>query len=906
MPDLTLSAVGLYDIDGDGQSEFVWRINNLESTSFNVTWEISGISFEQGILAAALLDTYIATKVTTGTLQLFVEGVAVAQADTNKFFLTWAPPVQTGSERDLYTAGDDDVWVPLGGSGDYRDGTRTNSSGAGNDTIMLPNGWSWAYQQGDVFSGGAGNDRVTGGELDDHIYGGSGYDVIYGGGGDNWLNGGRGSDLIFGSFGNNILIGAQGDDALFGGSGVNKAVYSGNMAEYSVTFEGKQIRVEHVQPSAGGMDDGTDVIYDVRYLRFADKTIDVLTNTVTVNSDDDDFMVGWDDGGTDDPVIIDRWIDKIAGSDGNDVLHGGDGDDVFTAGRGNDVIDGGAGIDQVIFWDYHAKYSVVESESGVIITHLDGGIDGIDRVVNVEYLVFVDGYLDLTTEAPRPDLFGDDADVIDLADVSIDDFKAGTDVTKAKAGNDSVLLAGTANWAYQPGTTFDAGEGDDFIVGRQLNDTIDGGAGNDTLCGWGGRDVLVGGDGDDVLNGGGSDDTLSGGSGVDTAVFSGAMANYRTTRSGDTVTVTDATTFEGTDVLIGVEWLRFADGTIDLTQQVSPQRGDLGGDGKADLIWRNTIDGSLMLWKMNGALVVSGAIQQNGSMMSMPTAWRVEDVGDHTGDGKADILWRHTSTGAFRLWEMDGGTVVSSSQLTVDGNAVTMTSAWSIEGASDFSGDGRTDLFWRNGTTGSMRLWTMEGATVKTREIISRNGSELSMPSTWDVAGVADFSGDGISDVMWRQNSTGRVMVWQMDGGAVASTTDVTSGGTAMVMPGSGWTPLGVGDFSGDGKADVLWRHKTGTLRMWEMDGAVATANGAVTNQGTAQSMPLNWSVESIGDFDGDGYADLVWRDANSGGMRLWTMDGGAIQSVSVITSNGIASSLPTAWRSESAATLIG
>jgi VCBS repeat-containing protein len=102
--------------------------------------------------------------------------------------------------------------------------------------------------------------------------------------------------------------------------------------------------------------------------------------------------------------------------------------------------------------------------------------------------------------------------------------------------------------------------------------TITGSNGNDTISGTGSGDNLIGGAGDDTLIGGGGNDLLNGGSGTDTAVFAGSILNYTFVHdgSGQSWYVTDHVGTEGTDHLISIQKLQFADALIDLTQNNAP------------------------------------------------------------------------------------------------------------------------------------------------------------------------------------------------------------------------------------------------------------------------------------------------------------------------------------------------
>ena len=37
-------------------------------------------------------------------------------------------------------------------------------------------------------------------------------------------------------------------------------------------------------------------------------------------------------------------------------------------------------------------------------------------------------------------------------------------------------------------------------------------------------------------------------------------------------------------------------------------------------------------------------------LSAVAVAWKVEATGDYNGDGKADIMWRNSSTGANSIW----------------------------------------------------------------------------------------------------------------------------------------------------------------------------------------------------------------------------------------------------------------
>lgn len=101
--------------------------------------------------------------------------------------------------------------------------------------------------------------------------------------------------------------------------------------------------------------------------------------------------------------------------------------------------------------------------------------------------------------------------------------------------------------------------------GSEAADELTGGGDQDRLMGLEGADILFGLEGDDTLVGGLGNDVLDGGAGRDEAVFSGSVDNYLIFRDAGGYRVKGV---DGSDLLVGIELLRFDDRVIDLMMTV--------------------------------------------------------------------------------------------------------------------------------------------------------------------------------------------------------------------------------------------------------------------------------------------------------------------------------------------------
>src|SRR5882724_8417633 len=199
--------------------------------------------------------------------------------------------------------------------------------------------------------------------------------------------------------------------------------------------------------------------------------------------------------------------------------------------------------------------------------------------------------------------------------------------------------------------------------------------------------------------------------------------------------------------------------TLTITNQVctpgagpcttSTRRGDFDGDGKSDILWRHT-SGTLYQWLLNGTTVIGA-----GSPGGAPTDWTVVGVGDFNGDGKADILWRHTS-GTLYTYLMNGTTVIGAGS---PGGAST---DWTVVGVGDFNGDGKADILFRH-TSGTLFIYFLNGTTV------IGTGSPGGASTDWTVVGVGDFNGDGKADILFRHTS-GTLFIYFLNGTTVIGT----------------------------------------------------------------------------------------------------------------------------------------
>jgi hypothetical protein len=415
--------------------------------------------------------------------------------------------------------------------------------------------------------------------------------------------------------------------------------------------------------------------------------------------------------------------------------------------------------------------------------------------------------------------------------------------------------ATTTSNADELGLISSALSGDDQILLSPFADRMNGFAGNDLITGGLGQDWLAGGAGNDTFSdtkAGLSGDVLADFTFGDRIIISDAiLSNFSFTVAGSTLTYSGGSLSFGSALNGILVASAVSGGGVQLALQVPPSvngnaDGDFNGDGRSDVLLQSST-GAVTVWRgqANGSLIEATGLGAN----ALDASWIVAGLGDFNGDGRDDILWRHTS-GTIGEWLGQTGQFTNNSGVAA--NAVD--NSWAVAGIADYNGDGRDDILWRH-SSGEIGQWL-----AQPNGSFANNGGAAAnlVDPSWTVMASGDFNGDGRADILWRHTS-GVYAEWQ--GSATGKLNNV--GG---VMTGATGSVIGSGDFNGDGRDDLLMRNESsGALTNW-----LGQANGQFTVfTPTQQLSDLNWKIVAIGDYNGDGRDDLIWKHS-SGATGEW------------------------------------
>jgi FG-GAP-like repeat/Domain of unknown function (DUF1906) len=181
----------------------------------------------------------------------------------------------------------------------------------------------------------------------------------------------------------------------------------------------------------------------------------------------------------------------------------------------------------------------------------------------------------------------------------------------------------------------------------------------------------------------------------------------------------------------------------------------------------------------------------------------------------------------------------------------------------DFTGNGWADVLARTSSSGNLYAYPGNGSTVTGPATPSLGGGWNAMSA---LVRIGDLNGDGHEDVLARESATG--LLWFYPGTGVALGT--------RVQIGTGWNGMReitpIGDLNRDGLPDLLAvRSSTNILYLYP--------GRAGTHLGSAVQVGTGWGgmseLAGVGDFDRDGYPDLVARASDGTLLRYAGRAGG-------------------------------
>ena len=228
--------------------------------------------------------------------------------------------------------------------------------------------------------------------------------------------------------------------------------------------------------------------------------------------------------------------------------------------------------------------------------------------------------------------------------------------------------------------------------------------------------------------------------------------------------------------------------------------GDLDGDDVPELFWRSS-SGYVNVWFLNSNCQYVRSTNINSSALSR--YWRLAGCGDVNGDGRVELFFHNTGSGATRTWFLGSDGALERS-VAIYSNGIS--SGWTLSTCGDVNGDGNVELFWQR-NTGDTRTW-----------FLNTNGQWTSSATTcatrvstaWTLRGCGDVDGDDRVELFW-QSSAGATRTWFVDGyGQLAQSVAMSSTAVSRV-----WTMRAAADVDGDGRDEILWQSSAGATATW-------------------------------------------------------------------------------------------
>jgi hypothetical protein len=286
-----------------------------------------------------------------------------------------------------------------------------------------------------------------------------------------------------------------------------------------------------------------------------------------------------------------------------------------------------------------------------------------------------------------------------------------------------------------------------------------------------------------------------------------------------------------------------------------------------EILLRHTTDNTLALVYLNQVNQVEAKVNLTygenlgpnaGQLIQLPPQWRIVETTDIQRDGITDLLLHSAVADEVALWRINRNGQVNALQSlrTADGQVLrTGNPTWRVIGLSDIDQSNTLDLVWHNPVSDEVGFWWLaeDGVTVKGYDYLRDRDGQIfkTQNSNWRLEGLGDFDGDGDADLLFHRPDLNQLIIVELERGVAIGARSLTP------HPGKNFTIQGIADANGDQIADIYWQNADQTQVIVQL----VQSQPAATFRSKFATIATSQPLQKVADFNADGTYDLFLRN---------------------------------------------